>query len=559
MQEGYWWTWSVDGNETVGLEKLNEYQEFVNNILTFDDDYDRSTMTFNGAIPKPFKCPEGADACPARDGISSSCGDGYEGWLCSKCRKKYYPWFEKCLKCPPWWHLVIELFIVVLVVIGLVVFTIRNYNQQERSPLDTLVGRFKIVLGYYQIAGAIFTSIHDIKWPVSVSKAADILKYLELNILKLLAKPRCYIDILQLNIYVQLQVAIIFFASVILFPCMIYACLKLYNRCRFRHDTIPNRIHDWMKGIRAKCYFVVVILLFITFPSICEVITGLMPPACDIFCLNDNCTQSVTKLRTDYAIDCKSPTHMHFQYAAYTCLIYVIGFPVCTLLLIKKHLPKTGLSDLQNNQNTQNTCQCHEPENERNEAAPSQVQEERSTELAEGGTLQEELLSINSLTSNGADDEETANAGSDEDTVSDSNESDVALVHRTSAPSPNNEPLFIRFLCENYKPEYWFWEIVELSRKLLQTSLVVLWGSTDPLTLGLSISVSMVYTVIHAYVKPMKDTFEHWLQMLSLMAIFFNLLTAIYFKVPYDSHRETLMTVFIFMINISVVLLAIGK
>ena len=92
--------------------------------------------------------------------------------------------------------------------------------------------------------------------------------------------------------------------------------------------------------------------------------------------------------------------------------------------------------------------------------------------------------------------------------------------------------------------------------------LVVLYGSGDPLTLAASIVISVVFTVIHAYFKPMKDQFEHWLQMLSLLAIFFNLLSAVVLMIPYNDtsgHRETAMTVFIIGINASVIILAVGK
>ncbi|XP_072037222.1 uncharacterized protein [Amphiura filiformis] len=101
LKQGYWWTWNFEGNETAGYINLSSYGDFVKNICTFNDSYDKETTKFNGKIPKPFKCPQGIEACPG-DSINASCGDGYEGWLCSSCSKRYYPWFEYCLKCPSW-------------------------------------------------------------------------------------------------------------------------------------------------------------------------------------------------------------------------------------------------------------------------------------------------------------------------------------------------------------------------------------------------------------------------------------------------------------------------
>ncbi|XP_072035441.1 uncharacterized protein [Amphiura filiformis] len=540
---------------------MSKYNEFVKNILTKNDSYDKNTVSYIGQIPKPFKCPKGNDSCPAKNStkdeykINPSCGTGYKGWLCSECSRGYYPWFEYCFVCPPWWHLALEVVIVVAVAVVIIVVAIWDYKKEDRStrsPIDTLVGRFKIVLAYYQIAGTILTSVHNIQWPKKVSQLADIFRYLELNIFKLLAKPRCFVDVLQFDIYGKFVIGMTFCAVVILLPYTIYVCLKLYNLCRFRHAAIPNDVHEWMKKQRAKCYFAVVVLLFITFPSVCQVIFELMPPACDNFCLVANgtdCTYSVTKLRSDYTINCNSPKHVHFQMAAYIGLIYVVGFPITTFFLIKIHFSTTEKSNVQD-RSTHRTDECGESSN-----TSTIMEDERS--LNSEANAQRELLSINGQPPND-EDEEDENNNIDEETLSESDRSNASLLNRV-IPSPNSDPLHIRFLCENYKPEYWYWEIVELSRKLVQTSLVVLWGSEDPFTLGLSIAISVVYTVIHAYVKPMKDNFEHWLQMLSLMAIFFNLLAAIYFKVPYSNHRQTLMTVFILIVNLSVVLLAVGN
>ncbi|XP_072049226.1 uncharacterized protein [Amphiura filiformis] len=346
LKQGYWWTWNFDGNDTAGYIEMLKYKDFVNNILISNDGYDKNTTSFNGKIPMPFKCPQGIDACPVHgDNISiinASCGDGYEGWLCSRCSKGYYPWFEYCFECPSWWRLALELVIVALVVVAVVGFAIWNYRRKRgrptRSPLDTFIGSFKIVLAYYQIAGAILTSMHDIQWPKEVSQLAGIFKYLELNIFKLLAKPRCFTDALQLNIYEEFVVGMSFCAVVIILSCMIYVCLKY----RFRHAVIPEKYY-------LPVIALVVVFLFITYQSVCQVIMGLMPPACHTFCLVANgtrCTYSVTKLRSDYGINCNSPKHLHFQMGAYICLIYVVGFPISMLLVIKD--PKTVFGIIRN-------------------------------------------------------------------------------------------------------------------------------------------------------------------------------------------------------------------
>ena len=144
----------------------------------------------------------------------------------------------------------------------------------------------------------------------------------------------------------------------------------------------------------------------------------------------------------------------------------------------------------------------------------------------------------------------------------DMTDTDVIQESEHQNQTSHRYPIHVQYLIENYKREYWYWEIVEIFRKVLQTALVVMYGADDPLTLGVTIALSVVFIACHAYFKPMKDKFERKLQMLSLMAIFFNLLAAMILKVPYtdtSGHRQTAMAIFIIGLNLSIVLIALGK
>ena len=348
-----------------------------------------------------------------------------------------------------------------------------------------------------------------------------------------MAKPRCLTDALQLNIYNEFQIGVVFCLLVVLLPLLFYVAKYMRVVCLFRKVPIPEPADQKMKKLKEKCYFVVVLLLFVTYLSICQVIFGLMPAACQKFCVAANGSHCLEKLRSDYSIDCSSKDHKVYQISAYVTLIYVIGFPLVTLYLTYVYYPKS-------------TEQLEIDD----DAFP---RDEFGTPETTSPTIQVEDDSTNDENPESEIEETTPLL----DPLSTAHDHDAE-----ESPSTPKYPLFIRFLCENYNQKYWFWEILELSRKVLQTVLVVLYGSSDPLTLGASIALSVVFIAIHAYFKPMKDQFEHWLQMLSLLAIFFNLLSAVILMIPYDDtfgHRETAMTVFIIGINVSVVILAAGK
>ena len=552
LKGGFWWTWNFDGNETTGNIEMSKYNDFVINILTFEDYYDRATTGYIGMLPRPFECLRGNESCPVKwtgeevaYGINSSCGKGYDGWLCTQCSYGFYPWFEYCVPCPKPWQLVLEAICILIVgflFLAITILDFKRQDQEHRSLIDTLVARFKIVLGYYQLTGAIFNSIHNIHWPEKIANLGSLYKALELNIFKFLAKPRCIADVFQLNIYNEFQIGVVFCSLVVLLPMLFYAANYIKAYYRFRELPLREQVAGKMKKMKEKCYFFVVLLLFITYLSMCQVIFGLMPAACQEFCVAANGSHCFRKLRSDYSIDCGSRHHKVYQISAYITLIYVIGFPLFTLILIFKYYPKSKeLLEIDYDSRWRYVSDAPEP------ASPTiQVDDDESIE------------------------EEDDDESNDEQTESDIDEI-TPLVHPESTtndrddvdespPTPN--PLFIRFLCENYEPRYWFWEIIELSRKVVQTILVVLYGSRNPLTLGAAIVISVVFAVVHAYFKPMKDRFEHWLQLLSLLAVFFNLLSAVILMVPYDDifgYRETAMTVFIILINVSVVILAVGE
>ena len=538
LEQGFWWTWNFEGNETLGKVRMLKYIDFVRNILTFEDDYDRNTTSYDDILPNPFPCPLRNESCPINwtepdisNGIDSTCGKGYEGWLCTNCRTGFYSWFEYCVPCPEPWHLILEAICVLAVAVLFVAITVWDFkrrDQKKRSLIDTLVARFKIVLGYYQLTGAIFSSVHNIHWPEEIANIGSLFRILELNIFKLIAKPRCLANALQLNIYNEFQISVAFCSLVVLLPLLFYAAKYIRAFIIFREFPLPDPVRIEMKKFKERYYFVVVLLLFVTYLSICQVIFGLMPAACQEFHVTASGSYYFEKLRSDYSIDCNSEGHRVYQILAYITLLYVIGFPLFILILIFIYYRKSTKS-LEINRNDSETPETVSP--------TIQVEDDESNDEHAESDMDETTPLVDPLT-----------------TTHDHDEDETS--------STQKYPYFIRFLCENYKPRYWFWEIVELSRKVLQMVLVVLYGSHDPLTLGASIAISMVFTVIHAYFKPMKDRFEHWLQMLSLLAIFFNLLSAVILMIPYNDtsgHRETAMTVFIIGINVPVIILATGK
>ena len=80
-----------------------------------------------------------------------------------------------------------------------------------------------------------------------------------------------------------------------------------------------------------------------------------------------------------------------------------------------------------------------------------------------------------------------------------------------------------KFAYENYKPSCWYWEVIEMIRKLIMTIGIVLFLQHTKIGLGGIIVVAMVFTMLNAAKNPIKNKFEGFLQLLSLSIIPINL------------------------------------
>ena len=122
----------------------------------------------------------------------------------------------------------------------------------------------------------------------------------------------------------------------------------------------------------------------------------------------------------------------------------------------------------------------------------------------------------------------------------------------------------LRVFFENYKNEFWFWEITEMYRKLILTSLIFLFGSKSLSQIGLTVLTVSVFGVVYTLFRPIKDKFEDRLQTFVLWIIFFDVCLGAVYTNWDESQGEgkndsTFVNVVFVVLNASVLLLAIGK
>ena len=125
----------------------------------------------------------------------------------------------------------------------------------------------------------------------------------------------------------------------------------------------------------------------------------------------------------------------------------------------------------------------------------------------------------------------------------------------------------LQFLFENYKPCSWYWELVEMSRKVILTSGLILVGEESRSYIGLAWVVAGMYGMLFAWIKPIQDTSENRLMSTSLAVTVVNLGIGAVSRIPAENisdmvDRDTdelAMKILILGANTLVIGLLVGK
>ena len=93
----------------------------------------------------------------------------------------------------------------------------------------------------------------------------------------------------------------------------------------------------------------------------------------------------------------------------------------------------------------------------------------------------------------------------------------------------------LRFLFENYKARSWYWELVEMSRKVIVTSGLILVGQETRSYIGLAWVIAGMFGVLFAWIRPIEDAFENRLMTASLAVTVVNLGIGAVSKIPAEN------------------------
>ena len=126
----------------------------------------------------------------------------------------------------------------------------------------------------------------------------------------------------------------------------------------------------------------------------------------------------------------------------------------------------------------------------------------------------------------------------------------------------------LRFLFESYNRRSWYWELVEMSRKVILTSGLILVRQESRSYIGLAWVIAGMYGMLFAWIKPIQDSTDNRLMTISLAVTVVNLGVGAVSRIPaeqikpssIDPYTDTILfRILILGANTLVIGLLVGK
>ena len=434
--------------------------------------------------------------------LTTRCVNGHKGFLCADCIKGYYNDGNVCHVCPGKKKTIINITITILVSLLLIMMAISLVLVKAKKD------ELNRLLSNAKICINYFyfsSKMYDVMTYMHWSKVMANFIYL-LKWLELnpmaLLSVTCWIN--KFNLY---EIYITFLSIngfIILVTTIAILTLKLTHLC----EKIGNEV---LTKYRKSIIAIASVLIFFLYTPTSISIVQLLPVACKTYYLSFPKKVEVLYFMRDSAQKCFTASHIKVLNYVYVSLIYVFGIPLAVPVLIW-YLRRKFYK----------------------EAKVCLVRMTDSTEEF----VQEDAGHIPEV----------------EDKAHDN----------TSIMNDIYDGL--EFFHGNYKYQYFFWESLEMTKKLFLATVAVFIGETGYTTLALLIMFSGVFAVVHAHFKPIASGVEHYTQLLCLSALHIQLLLGLSMKIEAglnitsDIEQDTDALEWSLMIcNVTVAVLIFGK
>nr|XP_058944624.1 uncharacterized protein LOC131772678 [Pocillopora verrucosa] len=505
LAPNYFWKWNSS-------EKMESYRSFVQNIQITTAEYNKTFSTFEGLLPKPLKCPY-PDSC--KGGINSTCSTGYQGTLCAACSSYHYLRFNRCLKCPKLVVTVISCGLILLFFVLLFVIVFKCDSRRtgdNRFVADVVMSCIKIIIGFYQVLAGIFSALLHVQWPMVILSAAKCLKFVEGNILQF-APLSCIHPVLRLDPFIQFVLAVtinVFAVSLIL----LYLFFKMLLLNRMENSTEESNSNFIARNTLER-------MEDTTAENALYGIENSMLESTSACSRGESKREKISNLK-------KSCYRNIF-------LFLLLSYPITSKKIINI-LPLPGACVKVCFLNDDNDCISLLKADYSIPCSTSRHSD--FWHIAAGFALYPIAFPILLL---------------------------ALLWKCRKYPQKHKQFNFgLKVFYENYKDKYWFWEIVEMYRKLIFISVILLFDSESDSQIGFAVIAASASGIVYTIFRPMKDKFEDRLQTFVLWIIFFNVCLGAVYSRPilnegHGDNNSLFVNVMFLILNCAVLVVAVGK
>ena len=326
LESGYWWKWQND-------TQIEQYRDFIANLLTKVPKLDDSSVQYHFPIPTPYRCPR-EESC--KGGLDAQCEKGYEGPLCEVCSSGHYKQLQTCVQCPSKRWIVGQLSIIaviVLMMITFLVFVVRKMKKRsgKRSIVDMLLSNLKIIISFYQVTYGLLQAFAYIKWPGSLQLIGQYSEILQMDVLQI-APIHCLFERVHVDAFGSLFATMTMNAVVIGFSASAYGIHKviILRSQRLPDDEKARKISE-TKGIVCRNLF---FFLYVTYLSTCVKTTNVLPLACQKLCRDDKDVSCSNYMKADYSIQCQGTKYNQWLILAYISTAYLFALPVSSFIAL---------------------------------------------------------------------------------------------------------------------------------------------------------------------------------------------------------------------------------
>lgn len=450
-----------------------------------------------------------------------SCIIGYEGALCSVCSEGYYRSEKQCLPCGdknPTLTPVIIFYICIAVFCGLVVGFIL-YRRMLKNAENAAPGKYsaffanvamwlnkvkksmnvqlKILITTFQITSTIPTSM-EVEFPPSFMKYLNAVSVFNLNIVSIVPINCGHSGYNFIDKMVMITLAPIF-ASIGLFLLCIVEYILYMSRARPADMTVDEHNTKKSKIIsRWLTYFF--FLTYLVLPSVSTTIfktflcTNLDP-------LNEDDNNSDLYLTADMRVSCSTDYYKRaVAYASIMILVYVVGIPAmylaflwrCRKAIMSRYDPADAVVEVVDD--------AHDSV----DAAKQKTLAIGTVDVLPGaaaGAAAGTSASVAAGPAAGAESTSKAEKEAAEAAEQDLHLSPVGNLATKKDPD-SHMALMISFLYEAYEPEYWYWEVIETTRRLMLTAVLSVCGTGSAAQSIFAVLLALMYIKLYGFYSP---------------------------------------------------------